>query len=137
MYDIEPDVVEKNSLENDYFKEVYGFHRLLKTKQDFKRGNRFNFKTDQRRNVRLRNPLNIGEKVLILSERLKKKDAPGFFYKSTTVKRSFFNKEKKIIKRKRIQQTTDRVLSPIEDDNIGNKRYHRQELFALNNQSDN
>ena len=34
----------------------------------------------------------MGEKVLVLAERLKKKDAPGRLYKSTTENRPYFNR---------------------------------------------
>ena len=45
----------------------------------------------------LRDPLEIGEKVLVLAERLRKKDAPGRLYKSTKENKSFFNKDKTFI----------------------------------------
>ena len=38
--------------------------------------------------------LNIGENVLLLAERIKKKSALGKFYKSSVQNISFFNKEK-------------------------------------------
>ena len=40
----------------------------------------------------LRSPLDIGEKFLVLAEGLRKKDAPGKLYKSTTENRPFFNR---------------------------------------------
>ena len=43
---------------------------------------------------RLRNPLNIGEKVFVLAERLKKKHAPGRLYQSTTENRPYFNRNR-------------------------------------------
>ena len=49
---------------------------------------------------KLRSPLEIGEKVLVLAERLKKKDAPGTLYESTTENMSFFNREQIFIVRK-------------------------------------
>ena len=49
---------------------------------------------------KLRNPLETGEKVLVLAKRLKKKDAPGRLYKSTTENMSFFNREQIFIVRK-------------------------------------
>ena len=44
---------------------------------------------DARKKRRLRNPLDIGEKVLVLAGRLKKKDAPGRLCKSTGENRPF------------------------------------------------
>ena len=49
---------------------------------------------------KLKNPLETGEKVLVLAKRLKKKDAPGRLYKSTTENMSFFNREQIFIVRK-------------------------------------
>lgn len=40
---------------------------------------------------KIRDPLNIGELVYVLAERLKKKDAPRRLYKNTTENKSFFN----------------------------------------------
>ena len=59
--------VEKKSLESEEYKLDYDFKRLKKS------------------------PLNVAEVVYVLSGRLKKKDAPSAFYKSTTVEKSFFN----------------------------------------------
>ena len=38
--------------------------------------------------------LDVGEKVYILAERIKKKSAPGKFYKQSVQNISYFNKEK-------------------------------------------
>ena len=40
------------------------------------RNNKYNQKIDRRRKTLIR-PLNLDERVLVLAERLKKKDAPG------------------------------------------------------------
>ena len=53
---------------------------------------KYNQRIDGRKRT-LRNPLNIGEKVLVLAERLKKKDAPGKFCKSSTDNIPFFNRK--------------------------------------------
>ena len=37
--------------------------------------------------------MDIGEKVLVLAERIKKKSAPGKFYKQTVQNISYFNKK--------------------------------------------
>ena len=55
-----------------------------------------NLKNDQKRDRRkrqLRSPLNLEEKVLVLAERLKEKDAPGSLYKASTENIPFFNGE--------------------------------------------
>ena len=85
---------------------------------------------------KLRNPLNIGERVLVLSERLKKKDAPGKLYKASTQNKTFYNKNRVFIIRKRLK-SLDNVwyywLSEANKEIISN-RFIRQELFALKEQ---
>ena len=46
-----------------------------------------------RKRKKLRENLNIGEKVYILAERIKKKIAPGKFYKQSVQNISYFNKD--------------------------------------------
>ena len=48
------------------------------------------------RKKKLREDLAIGEKVLLLAERIKNKSAPGKSYKSSVQNISFFNKSNKI-----------------------------------------
>ena len=68
-YGIEPETVEEKSLIDDNFKELYEFHRLTKIGKDFDTRDRFNTKQDQRNNRKLREPLEIHEKVLAQAER--------------------------------------------------------------------
>ena len=70
-----PEQIEKQALNPNtgkYFQEVYDFHRLIKVKQDRDQRERFDSKIDRCRR-QLRDPLEIGEKVLVLAERLRKK----------------------------------------------------------------
>ena len=53
---------------------------------------------------KLTEPLMIGEKVLILAERIKKKDAPGKLYKPTTQNKNFFNKIRYLLLKKELKQ---------------------------------
>ena len=76
-YQIEPEVVEKKSLSSVKFTDKYDFYRLEKVGKEISRQNRYNNKKDQGNPKKLRDPLQIGEKVFVLSERLRKKDAPG------------------------------------------------------------
>ena len=46
---------------------------------------------DTGKKKKLRQPLASSEKVLVLAEKLKKKDVPGRLYKSTTKNTAFFN----------------------------------------------
>ena len=78
-YNLAPETIEKRSLNpNDgkYFQEMYGFVRLRKIENNQMRNDKYNQKIDRRKRT-WRSPLNLNEKVLVLAERLKKKDAPG------------------------------------------------------------
>ena len=92
-YGLEPEVIEKESLQNENFKERYDFHRLNQITKASQRYKRHDIKIDFKRKKKLREPLVIGEHVLILASRLKKKDAPGVLYKSTTENKPFVSKE--------------------------------------------
>ena len=136
-YQLAPETTEKISLNpNDgkYFQEIYDFMRLRKIETSQSRNDRYDEKID-RRKKKLRNPLNIDEKVLVLAERLKKKDAPGNLYKTSTDNIPFFNRNRIFTIYKRAKLNDGIYLYWIEEN--GKKiegRFLRQELFALNNQ---
>ena len=132
-YDFEPEEIEKKTLEDGNFREKYDFHSLQKVGKDIARQERYDSKKDIQKPRKLREPLNIGGKVLILAERLKEKDAPGRLYKSTTQNKTFFNKSKVFI----INATSNGWYYWAVEDNsevINKFRYLRQELYALNGQ---
>ena len=81
----------------------------------------------------MRNQLEIGEKVFVLSEHLKKKDAPGKFYKSSTENKTFFNRDRMftIVIRSKINNQS--FIYWINNKKI-NGKFLTQELYALNNQ---
>ena len=54
-----------------------------------------------RKKKKLRENLNINEKVLLLAERIRKKSALGKFYKQSVQNISYFNKEKVFFIRKK------------------------------------
>ena len=136
-YGFEPEYIERESLKDENFKERFDFHRLKRVTKDFKRYKRHDIQFDLKRKKRLREPLAIGERVLILASRLKKKDAPGVLYKSTTENRPFFSKKhiytvRKIVK---VNDVFNYWISKEDDiNNIIPNRFFREELFALNNQ---
>ena len=78
--------------------------------------------------------MKIDEKVLILAERIKKKDAPSFLFKSTTQNIPFFNKKEifKISKYNLINNVYNYWIKTENNQNI-DKRFIREELFALEN----
>ena len=60
-----------------------------------------------RKKKKLRENLNINEKVLLLAERIRKKSALGKFYKQSVQNISYFNKEKVFFIRKK--QKNDKI----------------------------
>ena len=135
-YGMTPESIEQKSLakDGDYFTEVYDFLRVRKIGTQQARNMKYDLKKD-RRKKQLRSPLNIGEKVLILAERIKKKDAPGFLFKASTENRPFFNREHifTIIKRSRLNDGSYLYWLAEEGRKIEG-RFLREEIFALNNQ---
>ena len=70
-----PEQIEEQALDPNtgkYFQEMYDFHRLIKVKESRDQTEKYDAKVD-RRKKRLRDPLEVGEKVLVLAERLKKR----------------------------------------------------------------
>ena len=135
-YDLEPEVIEKQSLTDDNFREKYDFYRLDKVTKALKRYKKYDENIDLKRKKKLREPLAIGERVLILTSRLKKKDAPGVLYKSTTENRPFFSRKQVYIVKKivKIGNTFSYWVSKEQEDQLIPNRFLREELFALNDQ---
>ena len=136
-YQLAPETIEKKSLNpNDgkYFQEIYDFMRIKKIENNQMRKAKYDQKIDRRKKT-LRSPLNLDEKVLVLAERLKKKDAPGNLYKASTDNIPFFNRNRifTIFKRAKVNNGTYLYWVEEEGKKI-NGRFLRQELFALNNQ---
>ena len=59
---------------------------------------------------KIRDPLNIGELVYVLAERLKKKDAPRRLHKNTTENKSFFNNQEIFVIQKIARNTNDKLF---------------------------
>ena len=76
--------------------------------------------------------MTVGEKVLVLAERLRKKDAPGNLYKSTTENISIFNREEIFIVRKVLSKEDSKTA----DSKIISKTFLWQESFTLKNKFD-
>ena len=102
-YQIEPEEVERKSLKDNNFREKFDFYRIEKVGKSNKTTKRYLIKRDLNKR-KLREPLMIVEKVLILAEIIKKKDVPGKLYKPTTQNKIFFNKYTIIIFKKRVKQ---------------------------------
>ena len=136
-YNLAPETIEKRSLNpNDgkYFQEMYGFVRLRKIENNQMRNDKYNQKIDRRKRT-LRSPLNLNEKVLVLAERLKKKDAPGNLYKPSTENMPFFNRNRIFTIYKRAKLNNGTYLYWVEENSKKiDGRFLRQELFAINDQ---
>ena len=78
-YGFEPEIIENRSLIDDNFREKYDFYRLNQVTKAFKRYKKHDINGDLKRKKKLREPLTIGERVLILASRLKKKRCSGSF----------------------------------------------------------
>ena len=95
-YGLTPENIENRSLnpkDGKYFQEIYDFVRLRKIENNQIRNDKYNQRIDKRKET-LSSPLNLTEKVLLLAERLRKKDAPGRHYKSSTENIPYFNRNR-------------------------------------------
>ena len=133
-YGLPPEIIEKKTLSDNVFKEIFDFYRMVKVSKAVDRYERYNEKMDERQKKKLREPLEIDEKVLILAERIEKKDAPGILFKSTTQNVPFFNKKEifKIRKYNLVDNVYNYWIKKENNQKI-DKRFIREELFALEN----
>ena len=69
-YGLPPETIEKKSLGSENFREIYDFHRLLKVSRNAERYERYDINFDKKACRKFRNPLVVGEKVLVLAERI-------------------------------------------------------------------
>ena len=135
-YGYAPNAIEEKAVESERFRDIYNFYRLVKVKQIAERYERADIEKDKKLRRKLREPLKIGEKVLALAERLKKKDTPGNLYKSTTKNISFFNREQVFVVRKVVKVSNNYHCWILKEEEVKvlDKLFMRQELFALNDQ---
>ena len=135
-YGYRPDAIEEKVLESKRFQEIYDFYRLVTVRQHAERHERADIKKEKVLLRKLSEPLKIGEKVLALAEWTKKKNIPRNFFKSTTENISFFNYEQLFIVKKIIKNSGINYywISKEGEDKIINKRFLRQELYAINDQ---
>ena len=64
-YKLSPNTIEKKSLENEDFREIYGVHRMVKVCKSAERYRRNNERLNKKSRKKLRSPLTVGEKVLV------------------------------------------------------------------------
>ena len=92
-YGIAPNVVESKSQKDEKCKTLFNMHRLERSAKLHNRLDRYDDMIYKRKRKKLREKLNVGERVYVLAERIKKKSAPGKFYKETVQSISYFNKD--------------------------------------------
>ena len=92
---------------------------------------RFDQKKYSKKRKKLGEDLNIGEKVYVMAERIRKKSAAGKFYKQSVQNISYFSKETLYTIRKK--QMIDGIRYHWVKCPIANlpKRFLRTELFAV------
>ena len=136
-YNLAPETIEKRNLNPNggkYFREIYHFVRLRKIKNNQIRNNKYNQKIYRRKRT-LRSPLNLIEKVLVLAERLKKKDEAGNLYKPSAENMPFFKRNRIFTIYKRAELNNGTHLYWVEENSKKiDGRFLRQELFAVNDQ---
>ena len=108
-------------------------HRLEKTQKLHRRLDDYDIRKYSVKRKKLRDELFVGEKVFILAERIKKKAAPGKFYKQSVQNIRYFNKERTFIIRR--IQTIDGIkcywLKDAQNNKNLAKGFQRTEIFAL------
>ena len=130
-YNETPNNIEKKSLSDDDFREVFDIKRIRKVGLDKDRQGRYFEKIGKKKKKKLRSPLNVGEDVLVLAARLKKKDEPGKLYKSSTENRPYFNREKIFKISHRVIRENGKYFYWLQN---FKGRFIREELYALNKQ---
>ena len=133
-YGLSPKEIEKK-ISSERLRTIFNMHRKEKTKLLHDRLNRYNKKKYKAKIRKLRENLNIGEKVLVLAERIKKKSAPGKCYKQSVETICDFNIEKtfSIRKKKKINKIDYYWLKNLQTNRNLTKRFQRTELFAIKN----
>ena len=126
-YGVTPERIEQEALKSERFRILFNMGRLEKTEKLHGRLEKYDEKVYQRKRKKLREKLNVGERVYVLAERIRKKSAPGKFYKQTVQNISYFNKETVYLirQRKKVNNIYFYWLNNLKN------RLVRLELFAL------
>ena len=88
-----PEEIESRFLAGEGFKTVFNMHRIEKSPKLHCRLDRYDVMKYSAKRKKSRDELFISEKVLLLVARIKKKDAPGKFFKQSVQNISYFNKD--------------------------------------------
>ena len=96
-----PNEIENNTLSSQANRKRFNFSRLKKISQEKTKLERFHTKIYRRKKLKLRSLLGLREELLIFAARIRKKDSPGKFYKSSVDNKSYFNKKETFLIRNR------------------------------------
>ena len=125
-YQLAPETIKKRTLNPDegkYFQEIYEVMRLQKFGNNQMRNDKYNQKLDRRKR-KLRSPLNLDQRVLVLAE-----------IKASTDNIAFFNRNRIFTIYESAKLSNGSYMYWVEEN--GKKidgGFLRQELFALNKQ---
>ena len=78
-YGYSPEYIEKKSLLSEKFRIAFNFERIKKSKQISNRLNKYDKALYSRKKKKLTKNLNIGENILLLGKKIKKKPVAGKF----------------------------------------------------------
>ena len=92
-----PNDIENKILNSEADRERFNSKKLLRIGKKKGWQEIYNRKIYSRKKLKLRSPLDLGEEVHILVGRIKKKDSPELFHKSSTDDKSFFNRQEKFL----------------------------------------
>ena len=123
-YGLSPEEIEKQSLAGERFETGFNMHRIEKTQRLYRRLHKYDVMKYSAKRKKLKERLSVGEKVLVLAERIKKKAAPGKFYKQSVQNISYFNKDKTFIIRK--IRTIDGIKCYWLEDAQNNKKTYKK-----------
>ena len=128
-----PEEIESRSLAGEGFRTVFNMHRIEKSPKLHCRLDRYDVMKYSAKRKKSRDELFISEKVLLLVARIKKKDAPGKFFKQSVQNTSYFNKDRAFVIRK--IQTIGGIryywLKNAQNNKKLAKRFQRTELFTI------
>ena len=126
-------ILKKKSFSSKIFRIVFNFEQIEKSKQIAKRPDKFNEKLYEQKKGKLRENMDLGKNALLLIKRIKKKSAPGKFYKISVQNIAFFNKEKVFVisNKKNIDGNAFYWLTDTKNKKLLKERFQRHEPFAV------
>ena len=127
--------LKKKYLSSEKFRAFFNFHRMEKIKQVNDRLDRYDRKKYSAKRRKLRKNLNVVDRVLLLTEGIKKKSATGKVYKQSVQNIACFNKEQvlSIRTKQKVDKITYYWLKNVKNNKFLKKRFQRNKLFALKN----